>query len=128
MKTSLLRPLSALLFAAIAAPFARAASDSAAELLARNGAIPLKQAGPYVEPGTLRVQVEAKLGRPDLTLNDGTWLYQNRHVGESTATGTLVVRFTGGRVSSLTLATPAVIAALRADKPANADRQFAANK
>ena len=90
------------------------ASDHAAELLARQGSVPLAAAGPHVERGTFRVQVAATLGRPDLVLPDGTWLYRDHRIEGSTATGTLVVRLEGGRVSSLALATPAAIAELRA--------------
>ena len=89
------------------------ANDRAAELLARQGSVSLAAAGPHVERGTFRVQVAAMLGRPDLVLPDGTWLYRDQRIEGSAAAGTLVVRFEGGRVSSLALATPAAIAELR---------------
>lgn len=92
-----------------------AAADRAAEILATQGTLPVAAAGRYVEIGTFRVQVTAKLGRPDVTLPDGTWLYHGRKTENSTAQGTLVIRFNGGRVSALGLATPATVAALRAD-------------
>ncbi len=88
--------------------------DRAAELLARQGTVEIVAAGPFVEAGTFRVQVAAKLGQPDLKLADGTWLYHHHTIEGSSAEGTLVVRFTGkGRVSSLALVTPALVAALR---------------
>lgn len=87
--------------------------DAAVHLLATRGTIPVSAAGPHVQPGTFRVQVAAKLGRPDFVLADGTWLYQRRRVHDSDAEGTLVVQFRDGRVSSLELASPAVALALR---------------
>jgi len=90
------------------------AQDRANDLLATAGALSVKAAGPYVEVGTFRIQVSAKLGQPAERLADGTWLYKNFAAEQSTAHGTLVVRFTPeGRVSQLLLATPAVVAALR---------------
>ena len=100
------------------------ANDAALQKLVRHGSIPVAQAGPYVAPGTFRIQVSLKLGRPDLVLADGTWLYDNRRIAGSEAAGTLVVRFNGGRVSALTLVTPAVATALRteAQQPGDASR------
>lgn len=89
--------------------------DRAAHLLAHHGAVPVQAAGPYVSPGTFRIQVFVKLGRPDVVLANGTWLYHGRAIEGSAASGTLVIRFEQGRVSELSLASPAVIAALRAN-------------
>ena len=90
--------------------------DRAADQLAEHGSIPLSAAGPYVEEGTYRMQVDAKLGAPDLRLADGTWLYHHHQVRDSAATGTLVVRFDArGRVNSLALVTPRIAATLRSD-------------
>jgi hypothetical protein len=80
----------------------------------RHGTVAVANAGPHVAVGTFRIQVETKLGRPDVKLADGTWLYRGRAVAGSRATGTLVVRFADGRVSALALATPAAVAVLRA--------------
>lgn len=112
----------ALLALAAALPTAAAQSspDAAAELLARQGHVAVANAGAFVEPGTFRIQVTTKLGQPDERLNDGTWLYHRRRIAGSDAEGTLVVRFAKGRVHSLSLATPAVVAGWRqeAAKPA----------
>lgn len=89
-------------------------TDTAARLLATEGRVPVGAAGPYVEPGTYRIQVLAKLGRPDHKLPDGTWLYHRRGIEGSQAKGTLVVQFEQGRVKELSLVAPAVAAALRA--------------
>ena len=86
--------------------------DSAAQALATTGSVALKAAGPYVNVGTYRIQVSAKLGRPSATLPDGTWLYNNFTVQDSDASGTLVVAFNNGCVSSLSIASPAVVMAL----------------
>lgn len=103
-------------------------TDRAAELLAMHGHVPLSSATRYVERGTYRVQVAAKLGRPDATLPDGTWLYHGRRVGNSDAVGTLVVRFDGGRVGSLSLVTPAVATAMVERARTGRDRPMLANK
>lgn len=99
-------------------PFAASAAenkgtDHAAQLLATHGTVAVTSATRYVERGTFRVQVAAKLGRPDVTLPDGTWLYHRRQIENSDATGTLVVQFASGRVSSLSVVTPAVATAMR---------------
>lgn len=117
MKTYLLATLALALSVATALP-ARSA-DAAAALLRRHGSVPVSAAGPHVALGTFRVQVSAKLGSPDATLPDGTWLYRNRQIEGSAARGTLVVRFNSGRVSELLLADEPTVAALRAD-PAGA--------
>jgi hypothetical protein len=91
-----------------------AGTDRTLQLLALRGSVPVKAAGPYVEVGTYQIQVAAKLGQPTSRLADGTWLYRNYTVVDSDATGTLVVRFQRGRVSALTLVTPAVAMALSA--------------
>lgn len=102
---------------------AQSAPDTAAQLLARQGHVAVTNVGKFVEPGTFRIQVAAKLGQPDARLADGTWLYHRRRVAGSDAEGTLVVRFAAGRVHTLALATPAVVAAWRqeAAKPASPD-------
>jgi hypothetical protein len=117
------------LFAAASTRSEPAARDRAAELLTQRGTVSAVAAGRHVEPGTFRVQVAAKLGRPDAVLADGTWLYHSRKIEGSTATGTLVVRFTAGRVVSLALASPATVAALRDQQPrAGAAQEFVARK
>jgi hypothetical protein len=92
-------------------------NDAAARLLTRQGSVAITQAGPFVAPGTYRVQVSTKFGRPDTILADGTWMYDHRRIEGSEAEGTLVVRFERGRVSSLTLVTPAVATAMRTPSP-----------
>lgn len=79
--------------------------DRPAALLETRGEISVGRAGPYVHAGTFRIQVSAKLGRPDAVLPDGTWIYYGYAVPGSDASGSLVVRFDGGRVRSLALAT-----------------------
>lgn len=102
---------------ALYGPAARAESpasnDMPAQVLAASGSIPVKDAGPYVHVGSYRIHVRMRLGRPTATLPDGTWFYKNFTADNSSASGTLVVRFGGnGRVSQLTLVTPAVALAM----------------
>lgn len=97
-----------------------APQDRAAQLLAATGSVTVASAGPYVQVGTFRVQVATALGKPTQVLDDGTWLYRNRGLEDSNAAGTLVVRFTQGRVSDLSFVTPAVAAAMGSPrKPAD---------
>ncbi len=92
-------------------------SDRAAQLLAVNSSVPVTNAGPYVERGTLLIQVAVKLGRPTAKLADGTWLYPNYTVENSAAHGTLVVRFSpAGRVTDLSLVTPSAATAMLGQK------------
>ena len=95
--------------------------DRAAQQLALRGSVPVNNAGPYVGIGTYQIQVSGKLGQPSAKLPDGTWLYDHCVIAGSAAEGTLIVCFADGRVSSLALATPSALAALRAT-PKNADR------
>jgi ABC-type spermidine/putrescine transport system permease subunit II len=87
--------------------------DRIAQALAARGSVRVDAVGPDVNVGTCRVQVFAQLGSPTSTLPDGTWLYQDYLADGSEAHGTLVVHFNAGRVSSLSLASPAVVVALR---------------
>jgi hypothetical protein len=96
-------------------------ADRATELLALQGSVPVRNAGPYVEVGTYAIQVSTKLGRPAVRLADGAWLYPNHEVGETNARGTLVVRFAHGRVADLRLVNPAVVSALIAPRNPSAD-------
>ena len=93
-------------------------ADPAAQVLGLNGSVPVKNAGPYVESGTFQIQVSAKLGRPAARLDNGAWLYPNFTIADSNAAGTLVVHFNQGRVSELSLVTPAVAMAMSAPKAA----------
>lgn len=128
MKTSLLAlcALAAGISLASASPSTPTSSDAATQLLREHGAIVVGQAGAHVEAGTFRVQVAAKLGRPDETLADGTWLYHGRRVSESEARGTLVIRFAGGRVQALSLLAPQALVALRSLPAPQASGHFVA--
>ena len=83
-------------------------ADLASDLLERHGTIAVRAAGPHVEIGSFLIQVTTKLGRPGARLPDGTLLYHDYRVENSDALGTLVVRFAQGRVSGMSLVTPAV--------------------
>jgi hypothetical protein len=89
-----------------------APADQAAQLLASVGIVPVKAVGPYIEIGSYRIWVSSHLGRPSAVLANGTWLYRGFTADESVASGTLVVRFSQGRVSQLSLVSPAVETAM----------------
>ncbi len=107
---------------------AQAGPDTAAQLLARQGHVAITNVGKFVEPGTFRIQVAAKLGQPDARLADDTWLYHHRRIAGSDAEGTLVVRFAAGRVHTLSLATPAVVAAWRQEAAKTTSSDLLAKK
>src|SRR5262249_2825995 len=113
--------LAALVLALSGASYAEstAKADPAKKQLDTAGVIVLTSAGQHVEKGTFQIQVSTFLGRPNAVLNNGTWLYANRTIEDSDAQGTLVVRFTQGRVSELALVTTAVVTALRTDPRAS---------
>lgn len=95
-----------------------AAADPTAQALDSIGVVPVKAAGPYVQIGSYRIHVRMRLGRPNAMLPDGTWLYNDISADNSAAKGTLVVRFDQGKVSQLSLVSPAVATAmLRAPAP-----------
>ncbi len=100
----------ALTLVLLPATLARASAPTARSTA--SGTLPVGSVGPYVSVGTYVIQVATKLGTPSARLPDGTWLYEDYVAGDRT--GTLVVTFVNGRVSSLSLATPSAIAALRA--------------
>ena len=103
--------------------------DAAASILAETGRVQVSNVGRYVSVGTLRVHVSAKLGRPEATFPDGTWIYENRRVNGSAAEGTLVLRFDhAGRVASMMLVTPAVAMGLRAESHSARETQIATRK
>lgn len=106
---------------AIASANDTARADSAAQLFASAGVVPVEAAKPYralnpgasvVKIGTWQSNVALRLGRPSAVLEDGTWLYRNFTVDESLAHGTLVVQFDHGDVSQLSLVSPSVETAM----------------
>jgi hypothetical protein len=120
--------VTALLLLAAPLPASPPAADRAAELLATQGSLPLEAAGPYVARGSYRLHVAARLGRPDATLPDGTWIYHERRIADSAARGSLLVRFDArGRVGTLHLGTPAHVAALERH-PSAPDRERLARR
>ena len=126
MNTSLASSLRSLLCAASVIAVATAAfahpdasSDPVARALATTGLVPVKSAGPYVQVGSYHIHVLVRLGRPSSVLPDGTFLYRNFSAEESSGQGILVVRFSHGRVSQLSLATPTFVAMMMAAPVSN---------
>ena len=98
------------------------ANDTACQVLATSGIIPVKAAGPYVQVGSYRIHVLSHLGRPSAVLANGAWLYRGFSADESAASGALVVRFDHGRVIQRSLVSPGVETAMLT-APANAKGQ-----
>lgn len=113
MKTPLFSLLLALGISGFSASAFAATPDRASEILARDGYVAISAVDEYVEIGTYRVQVAAKLGRPHVVLPDGTWIYHRHRIVDSTAAGSLVVQFNHGRVSALTLMSAERVAGLQ---------------
>ena len=73
--------------------------------------------GDLVTRGVSRIMVSMRLGRPDIVLSDGNWLYRDYHFDEANATlGALIVRFTNNCVSSLSIANHQAVVAVRDTK------------
>ena len=98
------------------------ASEKAAvaDQLLLAGDLPVEGAGPYVERGTYRIQVETKLGRPSAVLGDGRWLYDGYCLQQGGERGALVIQFKNGKVAELRLVHPTVALALRSGKSSEA--------
>ena len=146
MKTSFTRScltLIALSFAARidAAAESETVSRSAGEIILHTVTAPNRVNGDAVNPGTSRIMVSMRLGRPTAVLADGTWLYQGYRARmtrrdadhtdadanpEFVGTGTLIVRFVSQKVASLSIADEPTIAALRQKTQDAGNRQIAA--
>jgi len=114
MKTITLKSLRTTILAALLSTSAVLSANAAApDITALAGSIAVKAAGPYVQVGSYRIWVSSHLGKPSIVLADGTWLYNNFTADSNGATGTLLVRFSNGRVSQMKLVSPAIVAALR---------------
>lgn len=88
-------------------------TDRACQIMDAKGYVALSSVGPGVEVGASKETVSKTLGRADVALPDGSWMfYRNFYVDHSIAHGTLVVAFSSGRVSALRLVTPLVAVAL----------------
>jgi hypothetical protein len=82
--------------------------DPALRTMQLTGSVPLESIS-SIRIGSSAHAASSKLGHASLVLSDGTWLlYRNFYVDHSDAHGTLVVSFKDGRVSALSLVSPAV--------------------
>lgn len=151
MKTILARSFLALLALSFATRLQAATQPGAASepLLLSTGEITLDSVtapnrvnGDAVINGTSRIMVSMRLGRPNATLPDGTWLYQGyrAHLTRRNASnpdadanreiigsGTLIVRFVSQKVVSLSVADDVTIAALQQKARDTGNRQIAAS-
>jgi hypothetical protein len=85
-----------------------ASSDHAAVKLNLYGSVPIDSVGPNVRIGASKADAALTLGYPSRVLSDGRWIiFRDFWVDHSTAHGSLVVRFEGGKVSELMIVTPA---------------------
>lgn len=123
MKTIVLRfPIVLLALCSFLTLNARNAPDAPPQLTVGERAIDQVAAvvpanGDLVIRGVSRIMVSMRLGRPDIVLPDGNWLYRDYHFDEANATvGALIVRFTNNYVSSLSIANHQTVVALRATK------------
>ena len=115
---------------ASAADQASSGGDEAQKIMNIAGSVVVQSAGrdsgSYIEIGAWREAVTSRLGKPNLALADGTWLYYEFSVDDSAAKGILVVRFTNGCVSELKLVSQDVANSLfAASKPSELHSTFA---
>lgn len=128
MKTTLIPTLLAALAFLMAAPLHAAAADGSAfcpgsstsahnEVPVDSVAARVHANGDMVTRGTTRIMVSMRLGSPNAVLPDGSWLYRGytahalveqengaRLSQQPMQTGTLIVRFSEGKVTSVSLA------------------------
>jgi hypothetical protein len=102
-------------------------ADRACQIMDAKGSVTLASVGPGVEVGASKETVSRVLGRADVALRDGSWMfYRNFYVDHSIAHGSLVVSFSSGRVSALRLVTPLVAVALVAHPEGASNRALVA--
>jgi hypothetical protein len=90
----------------ILSPSSRAA-DRAAQVMASQGSVSVSNIGPSVSIGSTKAEVSSAIGKADLVLPDGSWMFRRSfYVDNSAANGSLVVAFSKGKVSSLHLLSP----------------------
>jgi hypothetical protein len=115
---------------ASAADLTSSGGDEAQKIMNIAGSIEVqsagRDAGGYVEIGAWREAVTSRLGKPNVALADGSWLYYEFSVDDSAAKGVLVVRFNNGCVSELKLVSQDVANSLcAASKPSELGSTFA---
>jgi hypothetical protein len=115
---------------ASAADNASNGSDEAQKIMNLAGSLEVQSAGrtvgDYVEIGAWRETVSSRLGKPNLALADGTWLYYEFSVDDSIAKGILVVRFNKGCVTELKLVSQDVANSIcAASRPSEIGTTFA---
>jgi hypothetical protein len=139
MKTNTLHILRTAAFAAVlpliplvasASDIASSGGDEAQKIMNLAGSLEVQSAGrmsgEYIEIGAWRETVSSRLGKPNLALADGTWLYYEFSVDDSAANGVLVVRFSKGCVSELKLVSHDVANSIcAASKPSEVHTTFA---
>ena len=130
MKTHLLRSVLALIALSLSGGLHAAASSGSVSMTAPAGEIALDTVkapknvnGDIVTAGSSRIAVSMRLGKPDWVLQDGTWLYQGYNARRTSAdqdpsretnrSGTLIVRFAGHKVVSLSVGDDTTVATLR---------------
>jgi hypothetical protein len=85
-----------------------APSDRAAAKLNLYGSVGVESVGSNVRIGASKAEVALTVGSPSQVLSDGQWIFfRDFWVDHSVAHGSLVVGFVGGKVSELTIVTPA---------------------
>jgi hypothetical protein len=106
-----------------------ASSDRAAAKLSRFGSVAVESVGSDVRIGSSEAQVAITIGSPSRILSDGRWIiFRNFSVDQSAAHGSLVVGFSGGKVSELRIVTPQEGLALCRAKSSPASVQLLASR
>lgn len=125
---SIVRAASLAILAAVLSAAARAGDPSSASYdradvaMQASGSIRITSVGNRLKIGTLKSAVSEIAGRADVRLADGSWLfYKTFYVDHSQAHGSLVVSFSGDRVSGLRLVSPLNAVAAQAKIGVGAD-------
>jgi hypothetical protein len=89
------------------------AADRAAQAMASQGAVSVSNIGPSLKIGSTEKEVYKTVGQADAVLADGTLLFHKSfYIDHSAANGSLVVEFSGGKVSALRIVSPFEAAAM----------------
>lgn len=87
--------------------------DRPCQIMDATGSLSIANVGGEVRLGSGKASVSKNIGRPDLVLPNGAWMfYKNFYVDHSIAHGSLMVSFRDDRVTALRLVSPSVAVAM----------------
>jgi len=103
--------------------------DRAYAAMLASGSVRIASIGAALKIGSPKLVVSGVAGRADVRLSDGSWLfYKTFYVDNSQARGSLVVSFTGDKVSGLKLVAPYAAVAVQAQNRIEPDGTLIASR